>query len=137
MSRTGYRMLSQKSLAEGDIKSHLYLLMQWNLMVRTNNIASMNYLFMRWDEDSLAIKCPTSKADQTGERAYGKHIFANPVDAQCCVITALGLHVLCNSVKTVEDNRVFQHDAIESLFSKWLSKTTKAMTEEELLSIGM
>jgi hypothetical protein len=86
----GFRMLAGRAMRAGMTLCHLYLLSQWNLMVRTVSVSNLNYTFFNWEEDSLTIKCPRSKGDQDGTYAFPKHCYANPHDPSVCFFTALG-----------------------------------------------
>ena len=104
-------------------------------MVRTCSVSSLNYEFIFWDQDSLQIKVPRSKADQNGSKAFGKHIYANPTNPSLCFFLSLGVHIVtsdnCNS-----DSRVFRGMAVEVTFSKWLQTTISRLSPSELVELG-
>ena len=133
----GYRMLCRLALEQGEDAVHLYLVSQWNLMVRTINVKMLNYIFFAIDGDASTIKTPYQKGDQEGKNAYPKHVYANSKDPMSCQFFAMGIHVVCNAFQQGSDTRVFQVACMESTFSNWLKKVVRGLTAEELLELGM
>lgn len=142
----GYKCLCRLALnpnVEGEVAqnnhliiyTHLYLLLQWNTMSRTESIAHCNYSHFKWNGDCMIVQLPRHKGDPEGLRSYEKHIYANPHDLLICPVLAMGLHIVCTSFR--ENNAVFAGSSIESKFSKWLLSKLQHMTEAELHEIGV
>ena len=133
----GYRMLCRLALEQGETEVYLYLVSQWNLMVRTVNVKKMNYKFFALDGDASTIKTPYHKGDQEGKNAFPKHVYANPVDALICPFFAMGIHIVCNAFQRGGNTCVFQVECMESTFSNWIRKVAGSFTPEDLLELGM
>ena len=71
-----------------------YLLLVWNLMSRTNNIAMLVLSHLSWVDDALCVDCFITKSDQTAKKATSKHIYANPRNPVICPITNLGMYLM-------------------------------------------
>lgn len=132
-----YVMLCEKALQSGNTHIHFYLISQWNLMVRTSSVQCLNYQFINWSDDAMTIKVPMSKSDQTGERAFAKHVYANPITPATCIVLSLGIHLLCSSYFQNGDFRIFPQDSISSTFSQWLKHTANTMTRSENDILGI
>jgi len=137
LSLDAYKLLCNKALNCNNTHIHLYLVSQWNLMVRTSSVQCLNYQFIGWSSDSLTIKVPFSKSDQLGERAFAKHCYANPVTPQICLILSLGIHLLCTSLHSNSDFRIFPQESIAFTFSNWLKETADHLTDNEKLILGI
>jgi hypothetical protein len=133
----GYKLLCRLGLESGETENLLYLVLQWNLMVRTTNIKSLNVNFFDWDGDACTIRNPCHKGDQEGVNAFAKHVYGNPADPLICAFFAMGIHVVCNAFQKDGDTRIFQAECVESSFGKWLRSTVSKMTPGELLELGM
>jgi hypothetical protein len=121
--------------------AHVYLVLQWNLMSRTNNVSTTSYEHMWWENDALVIYTPKQKNDPNGARAYPKHVFANPLDPQICPILALALWLIGCSACRQEDNnnRLFCGTFCDDKFGDWLSKTLGRMNQsvKDLLGVDI
>jgi hypothetical protein len=95
---------------------------------------------MSWYADSLIISLPKQKNDQEGSRDYPRHIYANVYQPAICPILALGIQIFGKSfrtsIATKKSYRLFEGEDQEGRYSDILSKTTKALTQEEELIIG-
>lgn len=73
----------------------LFLVLSWNLMCRANNTTSIRLRHIHWADDALLVFFAHAKTDQEGKlKKYPRHLYANPVNPQICVITLLGVHLL-------------------------------------------
>lgn len=75
----------------GNIFAWSYLTLGWNSMCRTSSVADIHLQHLApVEEDSLGLRVPKSKGDQTGARAHiAWHLYANPLDFRQCCVTAL------------------------------------------------
>ena len=79
-----YKILA-KYLMMRNTFAHLYLVITWNLMCRTDNTEDLMLLHHNWNEDSLQIYMGRMKNDQEGERLKDpKHVYANPLEPEIC-----------------------------------------------------
>ena len=146
-----FRMLAFAALGIGFIFSsiqamptilwyaHVYLILQWNLMVRTSNVSDSNYQHMWWEGDHLKILTPKQKNDQAGVRAYPKSVYANPLDPIICPILALALWLMaCTSFRR-EDNhcRLFEGTFCDDKFGDWLSGVLVALSPSQLATLAL
>jgi len=116
--------------------AHVYLVLQWNLMSRTNNISTTNYEHIWWENDSLVIHVPKQKNDANGARAYPKHVFANPLDPLICPVLALALWLIgCCAHRT--DNKLFDGTFCDDKFGDWLSNILSKMNQTIKDSLGI
>jgi hypothetical protein len=78
----------------------LFLVLQWNLMGRSNTVAKVLFSHLSWQEDSLLVFIPKHKGDQEGKSINKpKHVYANPFCPEICPIFALAVYVFSNSWK--------------------------------------
>lgn len=92
---------------------HLFLLLCWNLIARSDTTGHLRFEFISWDTDHMSIKVPKTKADQTGEAGFPKSVFANPETASLCPFTALGIHIFTNMCPT--NGRIFQASIFKAI----------------------
>ena len=96
-----------------------YLVLQWNLIARSNSISKICLSHISWSGDSMIISIPKHKADQEGSRRIDAHVFANPVNPAICPILSLAVYVLCYLVR--RENTLFQGHSQDARFSKHLN----------------
>jgi integrase len=87
-----YQKISELMMFSGDTFAHLYLLLTWNLMCRTNSTASLTMNHIDWVEDSLLVFFSKTKNDQAGDSLGDpRHCYANPTCPSICVVLSLGM----------------------------------------------
>lgn len=92
-----YRWLCCEFLRTGDLFSHCYLVLSWNLICRTMNTEGIQLSHLSWQGDALGVQFALTKTDQEGEKPSDfKHIYANPLDPVVCPILSLALYLICN-----------------------------------------
>jgi hypothetical protein len=96
-----------------------YLVLQWNLIARSNSISKICLSHISWSGDSMVISIPKQKSDQEGSRRINAHVFANPVNPAICPILSMAVYVLCYLVR--RENTLFQGHAQDARFSKHLN----------------
>jgi len=95
MSELALTML--KSGNREDVFTHLYMLLSWNLMCRSNNTAGICFNHIRLVDDAIAIHFPKSKTDQEGDlpqNQEARHVYSNPQCPQLDVFLSLGIYLL-------------------------------------------
>ena len=78
-----------------------------------------------------------SKSDQTGDRAFAKHTFANPITPATCIVLSLAIHILCCSYFKNGDYKIFPQETISLTFSQWLKHTADSLSEAEQTILGI
>ena len=49
--------------------SHVFLMLEWNLLAWSNNCLAMNINHVQWENDSLVFYFSETKVDQSGEKS--------------------------------------------------------------------
>jgi hypothetical protein len=119
--------------------AHVYLILQWNLMVRTSNVSGANYQHIWWEGDHLKILTPKQKNDQSGVRAYPKSVYANPLDPIICPVLALALWVIaCTSFRREENHcRLFEGAFCDDKFGEWLTGVLQALSPSQMATLAL
>jgi hypothetical protein len=86
-----FRTILGWALKEDNLFVWVFSILQWNCMARSVNIGVLAFHNFRPGEDNIVCKYDRSKMDQTGEKAHGKHLYANPFDPLVCCYLALGV----------------------------------------------
>jgi hypothetical protein len=99
-----YRFLSKKALSSTNdfvlsTFSHVFLLLCWNVIARCVSVASLMYDHITWEEDSMVIVFPTTKADQEGKNCSPKHVFANVQCPEICPILSFAIFLFTSGVR--------------------------------------
>lgn len=110
-----------------------YLTLAWNSMARTANVADVHLSHLApLEEDSLGLRIPKSKSDQTGARAHlAWHLYANPNDFRQCCITALGALLLMDELH--EGEKLFLGTRQESRFGRMLEEALSSSEGQALM----
>jgi hypothetical protein len=86
-----YQKMAELMMFSGDVFSHLYLTLTWNLMCRSSSTSSITMNHINWCEDALVIYFSKTKNDQAGDSlANPRHCYANPSCPSICVVLSLG-----------------------------------------------
>lgn len=79
-----------------DTFAHCFIVLQWNLMARSDNICFVGLRDFSVIEDSLAIVFAHSKTDQTGRKSkQPRRLFFNPYNVEICPINSLAIFLSC------------------------------------------
>ena len=73
------------------LESDINLLLQWNLIARATNVASVMMEHISWEADALLITLPELKGDQEGTNSVARHLYANAADPVICPVLALAI----------------------------------------------
>ncbi len=77
--------------------AHYFLMLEWNLMSRSENVVDCHAKNIILTDDSLGFTFPKSKTDQTGKNADSIwHVYATPHNPITCPILALGGYFFSN-----------------------------------------
>jgi hypothetical protein len=94
---------SLRSEKREDVFAHLFLTLQWNLMARSDSIASLRHDHISSFQDALTVFFVKSKTDQEGEKVRPRHVYGNPVCPAICCILALAIFWLIFPPKSADD----------------------------------
>jgi hypothetical protein len=115
-----------------------FLILQWNLISRSQNIASILLQHLTWLNDSLVVYFPVTKTDQTADMKYPRHVYANPLFPHICPILSLAVHVFSRSFSSVAaryQNALFDGGSQEDRFSHILSRVLEGLSENDRSSL--
>jgi hypothetical protein len=109
-----YRKICELFLKEGGdefIFARVFLILEWNLMARSENVVHAHILHVEWSADCLVFRFVKSKGDQTGRNSDQEwHVYANPHNPEICAVLALACYLFSNpgifSAADVEDEVV-------------------------------
>ena len=62
-------------------------------MSRSDSIDQLTLHHLEWQGDCMVITEQATKSDQGGERIFGKHLYANPLNPTVCPMLAVGVSI--------------------------------------------
>jgi hypothetical protein len=150
LSFQGYCVLA-KQLLTSEVFNHMlfgwpYLVLQWNLIARTNTIASMMMEHISWEGDALLISTPKHKGDQEGVKCFARHVYANPSNPTICPVLSLAIltfvrsirhdHELSPTVQSLPNFRVFDGTDNTARYSDVLGRIIATVPPSEAHLLG-
>ena len=97
-----------ESGTEDAMFAHLYLILEWNLMARSDNCKILRLAHLEWRHDSLVFFFGKTKVDQTGEASDSPwHVYSNPFEPHLCPVLTLAKYLLSNPDLVTSDARLF------------------------------
>jgi hypothetical protein len=122
-----YKLLCRKFL-EGEKDEYmfalLFLVLEWNLIARSDNIVNLAVGDLEWSDDCLIIFLKKSKTDQEGVDALMLlHIYFNPLDpCILCPGITLGMYLFSNPGILTNNKKIFpaahQYNRYSSILTK-------------------
>ena len=95
-----YRKICELMLKEEGpefLFARAFLILEWNLMARAENVVHAHILHVLWEDDAIVFRFVKSKADQTGRnRDQAWHVYANPHMPEICPVLALACYAFAN-----------------------------------------
>ena len=70
-----------------------FLTVMWALMSRSDSVDQLTLHHLEWQGDCMVITEQATKSDQGGERIFGKHLYANPLNPTVCPILAIAVSI--------------------------------------------
>ncbi len=132
MSFQLYCMIARELLRCGDVFSHLFLVVSWNLMCRASNTDGLKMQHLEWQGDSLKIFFGMQKNDQDGTRNMDpRHCYANPAIPEISIVLALAIYFLCYRIPAEGNARLFEGSNQYQRFVKALKGVMKRCPEIE------
>ena len=130
MSFEVYQVICKLLLTSGTTESiftHCFLVLEWNLMARSDNVCTTHINHISWDEDSLIFYFMKSKGDQEGLNSNEPwHIYSNPLNPFICPILALTRYVFCNPSVLNGSCKLFESTDPYQRYSKALRRILEA-----------
>ena len=131
-----------KKFAEGENAEYhfgwVFLLLEWNLMARSDNIVQLHMNDLMWKDDAMIMYMKKTKTDQLGDnRKVPHHVFFNSVDPYLNVGLALGMYLLTNpKILSDVNSQLFPGS---NQYHRYATILKKVITEnsEEFLAIGV
>jgi hypothetical protein len=77
--------------------AHCFLVLEWNLMARSENVVDSHVENIYFDNDCLVFQFAKTKCDQTGKNADQLwHVYATPNNPVTCPVLALARYLFAN-----------------------------------------
>ena len=93
-----YMMLTDTAIDSRHFFVAVYLVLAWNLMTRVSNTFGVLYEHISLSGDHLVINVNRHKGDTEGcKPGSDKACYANPENYKTCIMTLLGLSLVCKS----------------------------------------
>ena len=68
---------------------HVFIMLEWNLLARSDNCLTMNVNHVQWDNDSLVFYFSKTKGDQSGDKSGDPwHVYSNLKNTELCPVLA-------------------------------------------------
>ena len=92
--------------------AHCFLVLEWNLMARSQNVVDSHVENMYFDNDCLVFQFGKTKCDQTGKNSDQLwHVYANPHNSAICPVLSLSCYIFANPGELIDG--VIQRDGEE------------------------
>ena len=77
--------------------AHLFLILEWNLMARSNNCTKLRLGHIVWRNDCLVFFFEKTKGYQTDEKSDSPyHVYSNPFEPRIYPVLALAKYIFSN-----------------------------------------
>jgi hypothetical protein len=106
---TVYRDMCEWFLQDDDIESWAWTTWQWNMMARGDSIGRMHVGHFQPGDDSIRYMYSRSKADQDGENATWKNIYANNVNPSVCCFLSMACWLCVSNEQHRDTGFIFAH----------------------------
>jgi hypothetical protein len=117
--------------------SWTFMVLQWNLIVRSVTCAGIMLAHFSWKDDHLTITSPKHKGDQSGINVFPKSVFANPLEPAICPILAIAVLIFCRPHRPQGVSpQLFEGTDQEDRFSKVLSTVLSTLPGSLTATLG-
>ena len=142
MSLQIYSLLCDYFMQQPDDDTILYntfLILEWNLMTRSDIVTSYHLNHIEWRNDSLVIFFAHSKGDQEGvNRREPWHIYDNPGQPSICPISALAKYLFSHPSILTGDRKLFPGRHQYSRFMKSFHRALNHLKDDiKSISVGV
>ena len=130
MSFEVYQVICRLLMTSGTTESiftHCFLVLEWNLMARSDNVCTTHINHISWDDNSLIFYFLKSKKYREGGNSNEPwYLYANPFNPFICPIVALTRFVFCNPSVLNGTCKLFESTDPYQLYSKVLCRVLEA-----------
>jgi hypothetical protein len=107
--------------------AHLFLLLEWNLIARSDNVSNLHVNDFEFEGDSLLVYLKKTKTDQEGNNSKTPyHCYFNTVDPHLNLGLALGVYLLSNpGILSNPKNKLFPSEFQYNRYASILNKVIK------------
>lgn len=133
-----FTKLSELAVADGNLNGQLFLILQWNLTIRAEQVETCNYQHISWAGDCLKIGIMKEKqraAGVTKGNTHEMHVYSNPLCPFIDAFLSLGVKILSTPLLGV-DKKVFDVKNIHDKYTKWLQSILTKINPEEAMRLG-
>ena len=117
-----YKLTCELLIAEGTSESIFalcWLVMQWNLMSRSEATEAISFSHMRWDNDTLKVFFPRHKSDQVGlNKDEARHVYSNPLTPAVCPLRALACYCMIFPKVLIDNHFLFPGSDQKTRFNR-------------------
>jgi hypothetical protein len=119
-----------------DIFCHLMLLLDWNLMKRSENCVHAKMIHIEFENDYLKFTFEKEKGKQHGDMHGPWHCFANPKKPHICLVLAFARYIFAFPECLQEGKELFPGTAV---YGRYSSRMLQLFYElrEDLASMGI
>ena len=124
ISMSGYKMLADLLIkVPMMLFAWPFFLLCWTLMARSNSVGNIMLQHISWKEDALIVGMAQHKGDKEGQNAFGRHVYANPLNPTICPVLALAVLVFSKDYRDPNSRlQLFEGEKSEGRFSDILGK---------------
>ena len=126
----GYKTVCELGFYDFNVDMWCFSIFCWNLVARGETVGHLCYEHIEWENDSLVIKFPKTKNDQTGAFSdVPKHVYSNPFNYVIDPLFALGMLVMskpCYSPCLFSDSGDITH-----MYGEWLRSSLAQKNDDE------
>ena len=117
------------------IFAHCFLVIEWNLMARSDNVIYTHINHMKRIDDALVFYFKKSKGDQEGVNENEPwHVYANPSQPFICPILAMTRYVACNPQVLAGDCKIFES---KNPYQRYIKAFRRILETNEAIFVAM
>jgi hypothetical protein len=117
--------------------SHLFCLLELNLLHRSEVVESVLPGHLRWSMDALTVVIPRHKGDPEGNQLNNSHVYSNPLTPEIDVMLSLALYIAILPFRPSGNIPSLFGQSAAGRFSKFLRSFLEKNQEELLNLFGM
>jgi hypothetical protein len=139
----GYVRLAEilfKSENKEYVQAHTFLVLDWNMMSRSESVIESNIDLISQQKDSINIDLGKTKCDQEGLKYvdYPLHLYSNPREPCICPVLALCRLLICHPMILQGQSPLFegvaQYDRFHAIFKEIVSSDEY---RDEFVALGI
>ena len=94
-----FNFMCESAVTAGDAFWWLFSLLQWECIGRCQNIDDLKHQNFKVEGDSVVVTFDRTKKDQSGAKCSPKHCYANPMDMNRCLFTAIAVYFCMHNLE--------------------------------------